>query len=313
MGYSIMHRIIICLMILIVHAFPAVAQEAKEKKRKPGFTVGKDTTFVDGPLDKGGYIDYVAAINQHLSKGVTPENNANVLLWQAFGPRLDGAVMSAKFFEWMKIPAPPEKGDYFLLPGQFLTKRLKVEGLEHGEKFYQATEAAQSRPWKSMEHPDVAQWLNANEKPLALVVAATKRAQYFSPLVPNERKDKFFTYEGVINVRVAGPQGCRQFAASLTARAMLRLGEGRTDEAWQDLLACHRLGRLVGRGGTGIESFVGIASNRSHANRNSLSWPMPNWTRSSSRIACAICKLYLLGLRWPTKLTSRNGSCSLKR
>jgi hypothetical protein len=40
---------------------------------------------------------------------------------------------------------------------------------------------------------------------------------------------------------------------------MLHLGEGRLDEAWQDLLACHRLARLIGRGGTLIESLVGVA------------------------------------------------------
>jgi hypothetical protein len=42
---------------------------------------------------------------------------------------------------------------------------------------------------------------------------------------------------------------------------MLHTSEGRTEEAWQDLLACHRLGRLVGRGGTGVEVLVGIAIN----------------------------------------------------
>ena len=40
---------------------------------------------------------------------------------------------------------------------------------------------------------------------------------------------------------------------------MLRVAAGKFDEAWQDLLACHRLGRLVARGGTLIEELVGIA------------------------------------------------------
>jgi hypothetical protein len=41
---------------------------------------------------------------------------------------------------------------------------------------------------------------------------------------------------------------------------MMHLSEGRHDAAWQDLLACHRLARLVGRsGGTLIEGLVGIA------------------------------------------------------
>ena len=40
---------------------------------------------------------------------------------------------------------------------------------------------------------------------------------------------------------------------------MLRLGEGKTDAAWEDILACHRLGRHLTRGATLIESLVGIA------------------------------------------------------
>jgi hypothetical protein len=40
---------------------------------------------------------------------------------------------------------------------------------------------------------------------------------------------------------------------------MLRLQDGKLDEAWQDILACHRLGRLLSRGGTMIEGLVGVA------------------------------------------------------
>ena len=50
------------------------------------------------------------------------------------------------------------------------------------------------------------------------------------------------------------------------ARAMLRVHEGKFDAAWQDLLACHRLGRLVGRGATLIEGLVGIAINQIASN-----------------------------------------------
>ena len=54
------------------------------------FTVGTETTYVTGPLDKQGYVDYVAALNERLREGITPENNANVLIWQALGPRPEG-------------------------------------------------------------------------------------------------------------------------------------------------------------------------------------------------------------------------------
>ena len=40
---------------------------------------------------------------------------------------------------------------------------------------------------------------------------------------------------------------------------MLRVDEGKVDEAWEDLLACHRLARLAGQGPTLIEALVAIA------------------------------------------------------
>src|SRR5205085_135586 len=63
----------------------------------------------------------------------------------------------------------------------------------------------------------------------------------------------------LIGVVLSGVQKRRELASALTARALLRVGEGRFDEAWQDLLACHRLGRLVARGAIFIEVLVGIA------------------------------------------------------
>src|SRR5690349_12610174 len=61
-----------------------------DKRRKPKFTIAKETTFVTGPVDKEGYIDYIAALNERLRKGVTPENNVVVLLWKALGPHPQG-------------------------------------------------------------------------------------------------------------------------------------------------------------------------------------------------------------------------------
>src|SRR5262249_23075355 len=44
--------------------------------RQSTFTVSAETTYVTGPLDELGYVDYAAALNERLSRGVTPENNA---------------------------------------------------------------------------------------------------------------------------------------------------------------------------------------------------------------------------------------------
>ena len=48
----------------------------------PRITVSHETTRILRPLRGDGYVDYVAALNQMASQGVTPKNNAAVLFVQ---------------------------------------------------------------------------------------------------------------------------------------------------------------------------------------------------------------------------------------
>jgi hypothetical protein len=227
-----------------------------EKKRKGKMTLGKETTYVTEPLDKDGYIDYAAALNKRLGEGVTPANNANVLLWKSFGPRPEGGTMPPDFYEWMGIQPPPERGDYFVELTRYLKDHPNLDPGKSTDELYDQLERVSQRPWTAQAYPHLAAWLKANEKPLALVVEATGRSHYFSPLTPAKSGKGS---AGLIGALLPGVQKCRSLASALAARAMLRTGEGAEKEAWQDLLACHRLGRLVGRGGTLIEALVGVA------------------------------------------------------
>ncbi len=233
----------------------ALAKDKKDEaaqKPKPKFTVGKATTYVDGPLDSDGLIDYPAALNARLAKGATPANNANVLIWKALGPRPEGARMPPAFFRWLGIPEPPEQGEYFI----DMFRYLKDQHNLGQDKVFTLMDRTSQRPWTAKEFPEVAAWLKANEKPLALAVEASKRTHYYSPLVS---KGSGKHRGDLISVLLPGVQKCRALANALVIRAMLRLGEGKPEAAWRDLRACHRLGRLVGRGATLIEGLVGVA------------------------------------------------------
>ena len=105
------------------------------------------------------------------------------------------------------------------------------------------------------EHPDIAAWLKANEKPLPGNRGGDKEATYFNPLI-TRKTDKGSNGRWSVSFCLT-PKSAANSQSCLTARAMLHTGEGKFDDAWQDLLACHRLGRLVARGGTSIESLVG--------------------------------------------------------
>jgi hypothetical protein len=205
--------------------------------------------------DKKGLVDYEAVLNDRLGKGVTPEKNANALLWKALGPRPEGEEVPAEYFKRLGIEAPPPAGDYFLALDLYLKEHRKLERDAYEAAFDQEVWAAR-RPWAAKDYPHLAAWLKANNKPMAVVVAATRRPQYFSPLVSRRTK------EGrglLLHAPLANVRKCWELANALAARAMLRVGESKYDEAWQDLLACHRLGRLVARGATFVEALVGIA------------------------------------------------------
>jgi len=107
-----------------------LAAEGKDKPA-PKFPVGKETTYITEPLDKDGYIDYAAALNDRLGKGITPDKNANVLLWKALGPTPEnGERMPAEFFKHLGIDEPPDKGDYFIGMHDYLKDRLKLDETE---------------------------------------------------------------------------------------------------------------------------------------------------------------------------------------
>jgi hypothetical protein len=244
---------VVCSSLLVC----CVLADDPEPKLAPKFPLGKETTYVTGPLDKEGYVDYEIALNDRLSKGITAEKNANVLLWAAFGPTPSGgsATLPAEFFKRLGIAEPPKTGDYFINRQAFIRDHLKLEPAE-SDTFHEQGDRATKRPWQAKDFPHIASWLKQNEKPLRLMVEATKRPEYYNPLIaPRKENEPRF----LIGALLPSVQACREVAAALAARAMLRLDVGEFEEAWQDLLACHRLGRLVARGGTLIEGLVGIA------------------------------------------------------
>jgi hypothetical protein len=200
----------------------------------------------------------VYSLNARLSKGITPDKNANVLIWKAIGPRPEGTSVPADYFKALGIVEPPEHGDYFVDLNSFRKDHLKID-----EPNSQAVDdqylRAMERPWSAKDCPHIAKWLTANEKPLAIVIEATKCPDYFNAMTSRRNE----TGPGIlISALLPNVPKCRQVTGALAARAMLRIDTGEFDGAWQDLLACHRMGRLVGRGATLIEGLVGIALDR---------------------------------------------------
>jgi hypothetical protein len=54
-------------------------------------------------------------------------------------------------------------------------------------------------------------------------------------------------------------ENCRALCNALVARGMFRTGAKTYTDAWQDLISCQRLGRLIARGGTLSELLLGLS------------------------------------------------------
>jgi len=178
-------------------------------------------------LDENGYVDYVAAINEAASKGVTPENNFVVALWQIFGPVEVSDTDRERYFRLLGVAVPVESGEYYRPPSDRLRKQLQK---------------AFGQPWSDSDFPEPADWLAANDKFIQRLVDCSNRSRYFSPAVPPKNRPK------VMLVLSPATLAASHVADALGARAMSSVRKGKLDEAFRDSLACHRLGRLVGQG-----------------------------------------------------------------
>ncbi len=76
-------------------------------------TISKETTYITQPLNARGYPDYIEALNQELSKGVTKDNNAVVLLYQLTGPGKQSPAVAKEYAAKLGIDPLPKEGQYY--------------------------------------------------------------------------------------------------------------------------------------------------------------------------------------------------------
>lgn len=122
-------------------------------------TPGRDTTYYDGPLRDDGTVDYIAAINAEMSRGVKPENNAflalvNLLPADAFHSQ---ALRRATYTQ-LEAEMPAE-GDgprfvrWFEGPLSYTSEAgSDTRFLEH--------------PWRAEDYPGLSVWLEENQPAL---------------------------------------------------------------------------------------------------------------------------------------------------
>lgn len=214
--------------------------------------IAPDTTVVDGPVNPDGTINYVAALNAELSKGVTLQNNAFVDIALMLGPGMwPDAVYRQRLHEMLGVDVPADDDEFFVPFGDYFAELIPDE-----DRRDELLDRLLSSPWTPAEFPQAAKWLAANRKPLATLEQAVTKPQHYVPLIDLGKRPL------VIRILLPHLRAARSMARTLQARAMRRLGHGDVEAAWRDVMTAKRLSRLVGRDQIVISGLVGISITR---------------------------------------------------
>src|SRR5213078_2403861 len=109
-----------------------------------------ETTYVTGPLDQYANVDYVVALNERMRGNITPETNANVLIWKALGPRPEaGNGMPPEYFQWLGVDAPPENGEYLISYTNYLKEHFGHEFGSQLQELLDRQSRATRWPWRA--------------------------------------------------------------------------------------------------------------------------------------------------------------------
>ncbi len=228
----------------------------------PRVRLGTETTHIVRPLRKDAYVDYMRALNDAARDGVTRDDNAVVLVWQAWGPNDLAKPQRTAYYDMLDMAAPAARGAYFISIEQHvvhaagrkaltdqrtLQQALKVVTNQRAIQqtlaaFQRAVGTAVGHAWRQEDYPDLHAWLSKNKKPLDRLVDAGARARWFDPLVcaPDSRL--------LMQAQRPALRPIREMTRALCVRATLAVGNGNLDEAIRDLSTCRRLARLVGQG-----------------------------------------------------------------
>jgi len=250
----------------------------------PPIIVSKQTTYITEPLRSDGLPNYSKRMLSLLREGVTPENNAAVVMWQTLGLNCDYDQISAD--DWQLLDGelslgPPPAPDQVLTVVhcqenraavlRWLSERtpnwpgapiedpaaLAEINLTHDDLNVDSIiDGALESPWQRDDLPPLATWVDRNQHLLDVLVDASGRTRFSSPS-PGMLRDQETPL--VVVSTFAQISLSRAIARALRLRAMLNIGEGSPERAWQDLLAIHRWARLIAQGPFVIDQLVAIA------------------------------------------------------
>jgi len=281
MTMAVLSRTRFVLLTGLIIVAPLIAADDVGPPPRVDLTIGRDTTYVDGPVRPDGTIDYTAVILARCGKGITPDNNAATLLLKALGKSFVAEDRVDEALRLTGLAAMPDEDATFVSFEDYARRHAPESEKDVEDPVWLQHIEAMEGPWAADDLPLVAAWLAANDKALALLTEASKRPRFFFLLTPSE--------EDAV-VRLPRLRPLVDAKKALQCRAMLKLDDGDVEGALADLMNLHRLGRLVAGGGTLIEWLVGV-------NLDGVAAAADQWAIADRRLTPAQARRYAEALR----------------
>jgi hypothetical protein len=221
--------------------------------------VSRETTYFTEPLDEDGNVLFDEAVDAIYSEGVTPDNNAMTLLYPVlryykYRPESEREEELLHKIGLSREELNSNANLEFIRLDDFATD-LRNSGVTFEElladvqeksiddlignnsvALYHLQYIACARPWTAEEFPRLADWLEQNRQGLDQCVEASQRERMYFPYLHQWDADE---------IHVEPLDDLSNILNALTARAYLRMNEGRTGSAMADLIAVERLSEMI--------------------------------------------------------------------
>ena len=239
----------LCLVVVVMFVPLATGAEVPDKPQ-PLIRVSKETTFIVEPLDADGYVNYTEALNRAEAKGVTVENNFEIVVRELLGPAEIPETFRAEYYRRLGIKDLPTAPALFRTFSEFFTTtdadEMSQVAAEEG--------IIQSRPWSTKDFPRGEKWLKAMGPLLDRLVEGTKRPRYYLPYA----SETGTTGIARVSFAVSNITDQRQLMNGLMRRGYSRVGAGDVEAAWQDAQAVRRQAGLMCQRALLIDRTIGM-------------------------------------------------------
>jgi len=216
------------LVLSAVGASGRAGSPAAATRPAVGITVSRQTTFLTGPLNADGTVNYSRALDDICGKGVTRQNNAAIDFVRILGPKF--LEEKHRRQRLAALGLPPD------LPDPNVSLSLP----EPLREWFAAlpTGADLARP-----PAGAVQWCRSKAAVLDALAAAAKKEHLFVPAAA--ATDSPPLSEDIVRIAYRELMAAQR---ALLVRAVVRAVDGDPNGASGDLLAAYRIARLVSRG-----------------------------------------------------------------